>query len=75
MDYTPLADALPRLDHIHHPDETGRLHPIGPPVEVLVGHCVEPPGRRPMTYVVVASGSGLGPVTVSATPSQAVPTR
>lgn len=57
-DRTPLIDALHSPARLYRRDLDGHHRPVGPMIEVICGRCVEPPGRRGMTYVVLASGSG-----------------
>lgn len=57
-DRTPLQDAWRGPARLYRPDRDGLLFPVGDVIEAICGRCVEPPGRRHMTYVVLGVAAG-----------------
>lgn len=57
-DRTPIRDARHGPARLHRPDKDGHLHPVGCVIEAICGRCVEPPGRRAMTYAVLDVAAG-----------------
>ena len=58
VDRTPIRDAQHGPARFHRPDSDGHLRPVGSTIEAITGRCVEPPGRRTMTYVVLLVSAG-----------------
>lgn len=57
-DRTPLRDAWRGPTRLYRRGGSGHLFPVGDVIEAICGRCVEPPGRRSMTYVVLDVSAG-----------------
>lgn len=55
---TPIRYAQHGLARLYRPDSDGQPCPVGPTIEAITGRCVEPPGRRGMTYCVLPVVAG-----------------
>ncbi len=52
-DRTPLTDAWHGMGCVYRRGRDGHVRRVSPLIETIIGRCIEPPGERAMTYVIL----------------------